>query len=80
MLEVVAALSVGVSILGIGFRSKYVGYILFSIITCVIIYYFNDFSKALGETGKLPVELSIWMPVLIIFTFSFVGLIHVNQK
>ena len=40
----------------------------------------NDFSNALGKTGKLPVELSVWMPVIIVFIFSFVGLIHVNQK
>ena len=36
--------------------------------------------KALGKTGKLPVEMSVWMPVLIIFIFSTVGLIHANQK
>ena len=38
------------------------------------------FSLALGKTGKLPVELSVWMPVIVVFIFSSVGLIHVNQK
>lgn len=70
----------GVSILGLRFRGNYVGYVFFSIISCVIIYYFNDFSKVLGQTDRLPINLSVWMPILVIFIFSSVGLIHVNQK
>ena len=70
----------GVSIMGLRFRGKYVGYIFFAIVSSVIIYYFNDFSKALGETDKLPIQVAVWMPVLIIFVFSSIGLIHVNQK
>jgi len=70
----------GASMLGINFKGKYVGYIFFAIIACVIIYYFNDFSKVLGETNKLPTALSVWMPILIIFIFSSIGVIHVHQK
>ena len=66
--------------MGLRFRGKYVGYIFFAIVSSVIIYYFNDFSKALGETDKLPIQVAVWMPVLIIFVFSSIGLIHVNQK
>ena len=40
----------------------------------------NKISKALGDTDKLPITLSVWMPILIIFILSSVGLIHVNQK
>ena len=70
----------GVSILGIKFRGGYMSYVFFAIISSVIIYYFNDFSKALGDTDRLPVILSVWIPVIIIFVFSSIGLIHVNQK
>ena len=66
--------------LGARFRGRYMGYVLFSIITSVIVYFFNDFSKALGDTDKLPIILSVWMPILIIFILSSVALIHVNQK
>ena len=55
-------------------------YIFLSIISSVLIFYFNDFSAALGKTGKLPLEVSVWMPIIIIFVFSSVGLIHANQK
>ena len=55
-------------------------YVFLAIISSVLIFFFNDFSAALGKTDKLPVELSVWMPIAIIFVFSFVGIIHANQK
>ena len=55
-------------------------YIFLAIISSVLIFFFNDFSAALGKTDKLPVELSVWMPIVIIFIFSLVGIIHANQR
>ena len=55
-------------------------YVFLAIISSVLIYFFNDFSAALGKTEKLPIELSVWIPILVIFIFSTVGLIHANQK
>jgi len=37
-------------------------YILVSIMTCVAIYYFKDLSIALGQTEKISLILSVWMP------------------
>tara|TARA_Y100000590_G_C15697811_1_gene1005804 strand:+ start:1276 stop:2271 length:996 start_codon:yes stop_codon:yes gene_type:complete len=70
----------GVFTLGISFKENNVFYIFLTIITCVLIYFFNDFSSALGETEKLSVEIAVWMPILIIFIFSTVGMIYANQK
>ena len=70
----------GVFTLGIRFKENNWTYVFVAIISSVLIFYFNDFSAALGKTEKLPVELSVWMPILIIFIFSTVGLIHANQK
>lgn len=70
----------GVCILGIKFKGSYIGYVFFAIIASVLIYYFNDFSKALGDTDQLSVNLSVWIPIVLIFVFSAIGLIHVNQK
>ena len=70
----------GVFTLGLYFKENNWTYIFVAVITSVLIFYFNDFSTALGKTGKLPIELSVWMPILIIFIFSSVGLIHANQK
>mgnify|MGYP006097840757 CR=1 FL=1 len=55
-------------------------YVFIAIISSVIIFFFNDFSAVLGKTERLPVEVSVWMPIAIIFIFSFVGVIHANQK
>ena len=70
----------GVFTLGIHFKENNWTYVFLAVITSVLIFYFNDFSAALGKTGRLPIEVSVWMPVLIIFIFSTVGLIHANQK
>ena len=66
--------------LGTRFKENNWSYVFIAIISSVIIHYFNDFSAALGKTNKLPIELSVWMPLVIIFIFSSVGLIHANQK
>jgi len=70
----------GVFTLSSNFRESNWTYVFLSIITSVLVFYLNDFSAALGKTDKLPVELSVWMPILIIFIFSTVGIIHANQK
>ena len=55
-------------------------YILISILTCVAIYYFKDFSVALGKTGKIDLILSVWMPVIIVSLFCAIGVIQINEK
>ena len=70
----------GVFTLGLQFKESNWTYIFIAIITSVLIFYFNDFSAALGKTEKLPIEISVWMPILIIFIFGAIGLIHANQK
>ena len=70
----------GVFTLGIRLKDNNWTYIFIAIITSVLIFYFNDFSAALGKTEKLPIEVSVWMPIVIVFIFGAVGLIHANQK
>ena len=70
----------GVFTLGMRFKESNFTYAFIAIITCVLIYYFNDFSAALGRTEKLAVEVAVWMPIIIIFIFSTVGIIYANQK
>ena len=70
----------GVFTLGISYKENNWKYVFIAIISSVLIFYFNRFSEALGKTEKLPIELSVWMPILIIFIFSAVGLINANQK
>ena len=55
-------------------------YILISILICVALYYFKDLSIALGQTGKINLILSVWMPVIIIGLFCLIGVIQINEK
>ena len=70
----------GVFTLGMRFKESNFTYAFIAIITCVLIYYFNDFSAALGRTEKLAVEVAVWMPIIIIFIFSSAGIIYANQR
>ena len=70
----------GVFTLGMRFKESNFTYAFIAIITCVLIYYFKDFSAALGRTEKLAEEVAVWMPIIIIFIFSTVGIIYANQK
>jgi lipopolysaccharide export system permease protein len=70
----------GVFTMGIDIKENNYTYIFITIITCVLVYFFNDFSAALGKTEKLTIELAVWMPIIIIFIFGSVGIIYANQK
>ena len=55
-------------------------YLIVSMLICVIIYYFKDLSSALGQTGKISITLSIWMPVILVGLFCSIGIIQINEK
>ena len=55
-------------------------YILISILTCVAIYYFKDLSIALGQSAKIGLILSVWMPIIIVGLFCAIGVIQINEK
>ena len=55
-------------------------YILIAIFACVAIYYFKDLSVALGQTEKISLILSVWMPIIVISLFCSIGVIHINEK
>ena len=58
--------------------------LLFHIITGVLLsvslYYVNFIFSSLGNNGKIPVFISIFFPLFIIFTISIIGLININEK
>ena len=62
------------------YKGNYLSYVIITIILSVIIYYLNDFSRALGETEQISLDMSVWTPLTIVLMFSSIGLIHVNEK
>ncbi len=70
----------GVVIMFIPFKGGYLIHSTISIILSVIIFYLNDFSKALGKTESISMIMSVWTPLIIVLTISLIGLVYVNEK
>ena len=66
------------------FNSKYKKSKIFNIILgislSVIIYYVNYFSGLLGMNGKIPIILSVWLPLIVLILISMIGLVRLNEK
>jgi len=61
-------------------KTQNVYYIFISILVCVVVFYFKDLSIALGQTGRIPLEISVWMPIIAVFLFCSIGVLSVNEK
>ena len=61
-------------------KSNNVRFIFMGIISCVLIYYLKDLSVALGQTNRIPLTLSTWVPVIVIGIFSSIGILQINEK
>ena len=61
------------------FKSRFF-VIVFGIFISVIVYYLNYFSGVLGTNGTLPIYLSVWVPLLILFLICNIGILKVNEN
>ena len=55
-------------------------FIIVGILTSVLIFYFKDLSLALGKTDRIPLTLSVWVPVIALSFFIFIGVLQINEK
>jgi len=55
-------------------------YLIMGIFASVLIFYINHFSSLLGESNKLPVTLSVWLPHVIVSIFTGIGMVRINEK
>ena len=46
----------------------------------VIIYYLNNFFGVIGKNEKLPLIVSVWFPLLILFFITSIGIVRINEK
>ena len=58
-----------------GFKFFILGFII-----SILIYYFKDFSLALGKTDRIPIVLAIWSPVIALSLFTLIGVLQINEK
>ena len=61
-------------------RSNNLSFIVVGLIACIIVYYFKDLSLALGQTNRISLSLSAWIPIITIGLFSSVGILQINEK
>ncbi len=54
--------------------------LIIGILMSVIIYYIYYFFGLLGANNKVPIILAIWLPNLILFLISIIGILNVNEK
>jgi len=66
--------------LNIGFQKNSFFKIILGILLSVIIYYINYFFNVLGTSEKIPLILSICMPLIILSIINFISMIKLNEK
>ncbi len=55
-------------------------HITIGFLVSVLIYYLMFFFSSLGNTGRIPINVSILFPIIILSTICTIGLIQVNEK
>ena len=66
--------------LNIKFQKPKLFFIVIGILLSVLIYYINFFFGALGKNEKLPLLVSIWIPIIILTIISIIGMIRINEN
>ena len=61
-------------------KSDNLKFIVIGLLISVLIFYFKDLSIALGQTGRIPIILARWAPVLALSLFIFIGVLQINEK
>ena len=54
--------------------------LILGIMLSVIVYYINFFSGTLAQNEKIPIILSVWLPLIILSILSIIGMIRINEK
>ena len=54
--------------------------IILGIFVSVVIYYINYIFSSLGNTGKIPPNVAIFLPILFISIITLIGLVRINEK
>ena len=54
--------------------------IVLGILFSVVIYYLNFLFGTLGKNEKIPLLMSIWIPIVVLTIISIIGLVRINEK
>ena len=64
----------------IGRNKPIIFHIMLGILLSTLIYYFYYLFGLMGETGKIPLITSTWLPFLLLAIFISIGLVRINEK
>jgi lipopolysaccharide export system permease protein len=64
----------------IGYQKNSLFRIILGIFLSVIIYYISNFFNVLGTSEKIPLFLSIWLPLIILSMINFIFILKLNEK
>ena len=70
----------GIIMLNIGRNKSMIFHIILGIFFSVLVYYFYYLFNLLGENERIPILISIWMPLLLLTIFILIGLVRINEK
>ena len=54
--------------------------IIIGLFFSVVIYYINNLMNAMGSTEKIPLMVSIWMPIIFLSLINLIMLVNINEK
>ena len=66
--------------LSIGYQKNTLFTLTYGVFLSVIIYYINYFLNVLGTNEKIPLFLSIFLPLIILSIINFTSIIKLNEK
>ena len=61
-------------------NSSIIFHLIVGILLSVIIYYLYYLFNLLGENGKMPIILSIYLPFVILLLIALIGMVRLNEK
>jgi lipopolysaccharide export system permease protein len=64
----------------IGYQKNSLFRIVLGIFLSVIIYYISNFFNVLGTSEKIPLFLSIWLPLIILLIINIIFILKLNEK
>ena len=47
---------------------------------CVVIYYINNFFYVLGDTERIPLSVSVWLPLVFLILINTNMMLRINEK
>ena len=54
--------------------------IIIGLFFSVVIYYINNLMNVMGSTEKIPLMVSIWMPIIFLSLINLIMLVNINEK